>query len=203
MSTVEQIEQALANAKGNLAPAPAADPFRVEVETLVKTAAHEIRLGQLTGGEFPGLDVVLFDDGTSETAFWFVRGPESRFQVALGFDDVNKAWREAERCEMGDLNAVVPMAMEQTLALLDGGSVEAMQAFCQFYEKAREQADYQPRVISPGEEHFCKALNGLEKVAADDNGDLRLVTGIVLEPDIADSQSDTYTADEIRKTAHL
>ncbi len=78
-----------------------------------------------------------------------------------------------------------------------------LQAFCQFYEKAREQADYTPKIIEPGKAHFCKAISGMEKVEADENGDLRLVTGIVLEPDISDSQGDTYTDEEIRKTAHL
>lgn len=44
---------------------------------------------------------------------------------------------------------------------------------------------------------------GLAALNPDAQGDLRLVTGIVLEPDVVDSQGDTYSADEIRKTAHL
>lgn len=57
-------------------------------------------------------------------------------------------------------------------------------------------------VLDPSTARMVKAI-GLEKVAADGNGDLRLVTGIVLEPDVTDSQGDTYTAEDIRKTAHL
>lgn len=60
-----------------------------------------------------------------------------------------------------------------------------------------EQTTY---VLDPTKKRFCKAVS---KVDPDENGDLRLVTGIVLEPDVVDSQGDTYSADEIRKTAHL
>ncbi len=49
----------------------------------------------------------------------------------------------------------------------------------------------------------ARVVKALPKVEPDSNGELRLVTGIVLEPDVADSQGDTYSADEIRKTAHL
>ncbi len=57
-----------------------------------------------------------------------------------------------------------------------------------------------PRVPVPapdlldGTQRVCKALAP---------GERRLLLGIVLEPDIVDSQGDTYSADEIEKTAHL
>lgn len=56
-----------------------------------------------------------------------------------------------------------------------------------------------PSVVRMKRERICKQVGD----AANDNGELRLVTGIVLEPDIIDSQGDTYTALEVRKAAHI
>lgn len=46
----------------------------------------------------------------------------------------------------------------------------------------------------------AKALESVRFAKADD--EQRFVLGIVLEPDVVDSQKDTYSADEVRKTAH-
>ncbi len=42
----------------------------------------------------------------------------------------------------------------------------------------------------------------IEGIQFEKGQELRMVTGVVLEPDIADGQGDIYSADEVRKTAH-
>lgn len=43
----------------------------------------------------------------------------------------------------------------------------------------------------------------LRVAKADESGEERYVLGVVLEPDVVDSQGDTYSAETVRKSAHL
>lgn len=158
---------------------------------------------------FEDVAVVLKGTGNGDT-LWLVRGTENapKFQVCFGFeDDVAKAQREATfgAPDLGEISAVVPLSKDATRGLLGiacapSDTRKAIGHFVTLYNKARAAAAYEPKVLDGETTHFCKAL---EKVEADEFGELRLVTGIVLEPDIVDSQKDTYNAEEIRKTAHL
>lgn len=164
--------------------------------------------GMMKVDGFEDVAVVVKGDGEGD-ALWLVRGSveSPKFQVCFGYgDDFGKAQREASANspELGDITAVVPFSKGMTRNILGfNGNVSfhtALSHFLSLYNKSRERSAYEPKILEPEKTHFCKAL---EKVEADEFGELRLVTGIVLEPDIVDSQKDTYTADEIRKTAHL
>ena len=158
---------------------------------------------------FEDVAVVLKGTGNGGT-LWLVRGTEDapKFQVCFGYgEDIGKAQREATTYtpDMGPITAAVQLSKDATRAMLGircsgADTREALSHFLTLYNKSRAAAVYVPKVLDPETTHTCKAL---EKVEADEFGELRLVTGIVLEPDIVDSQKDTYSAEEIRKTAHL
>lgn len=61
-------------------------------------------------------------------------------------------------------------------------------------------------VVSPDgksrADKITKSARRLRFVRKDDLGEQRLVTGIVLEPEVVDSQGDVYSADEIARAAH-
>lgn len=71
--------------------------------------------------------------------------------------------------------------------------------------KTRKDVQDELAVLDLDSSHHVALLKaeGLSKLDPDEAGDLRLATGIVLEPDVVDAQGDTYSVDEIRKTAHL
>lgn len=54
--------------------------------------------------------------------------------------------------------------------------------------------------LQAGSEKIDKLLSGAKVAKAEDRGELRYVLGIVLEPEVVDSQGDIYSADEIRKS---
>lgn len=73
------------------------------------------------------------------------------------------------------------------------------------HDPRKSRKAVEPLVMTPAKKRDVRVIKSeeLAKLDRDDNGDLRLATGIVLEPNIVDAQGDTYTADEIRRTAHL
>jgi DNA adenine methylase len=67
-------------------------------------------------------------------------------------------------------------------------------------------ASYKPIVLDPFRSRDCKIVRKADEPAAPSAdaapAEKQLVLGIVLEPEVVDSQGDIYSADEIEKTAH-
>lgn len=195
---------AIMDARIQLAPV---DPVQLVPDTLVVSKDSVVRGGQLSGGPFDGSRAVV-KEGGGEKSFIVLRGElaDPELQIAIGFDDVRKAVAETGGALATEPIAVIPASSEDVLALVGldpQGTARAVKVFCSALAKARAQRDYEPQLIKPGTAHTCKTLTGLEKVEPDEAGDLRLITGVVLEPEVADAQDDIYSEDEIRKTAHL
>ncbi len=64
----------------------------------------------------------------------------------------------------------------------------------------REVTYLDDAVIAVPEQALKGSVSLLSKSASEDE---QFVLGVVLEPDVVDAQQDTYSADEVRKTAHL
>ncbi len=152
------------------------------------------------GGDGEALDVYLGPNATAPSAFFVHQnkadGSFDEFKAMLGFDSPAsaKAMYLAHTPEkfFGHMTEV-PIAQVKALLNLDPQAVS----------KALILAN--PRAaIDAVSATFDKYLTATywKRVAKADAGEERYVVGIVLEPDIVDAQKDTYSAADIRKTAH-
>jgi len=126
-------------------------------------------------------------------------GKAGSIAVGLGFDDAAAASVEVGRFGF-EIDSMSACDVAEAALLRDPLVVGLVRKVAAAAKADSETA----AAIAKYEAGLTKVCKIVSKYSdADENGDLRLVTGVVLEPDVADSQKETYDADEVRKTAHL
>ena len=145
------------------------------------------------GGDGEDLDVFLGPDPEAPTAFWieqhFADGTFDEFKVFLGYPDeaaARKIYAAHVPPELAGECAAVPVTTMRSLLgipprdlIATAEQIAARDAPVMKLAKAAVSPD---GAAQGAEQHF--------------------VLGVVLEPDVVDSQNDTYSAAEVEKTAH-
>lgn len=145
------------------------------------------------GGDDEDLDVFVGPDPKAPYAFWIEQhykdGSFDEFKVFLGYPDEESA-RKVYAAHVppdlaGECCAVPISAMRSMLGIPPRDLIAT----------AKRMAERNDLVIQLAKSASMTATNsaGTEQ---------RFVLGVVLEPDVVDSQNDTYSAEEVEKTAH-
>lgn len=180
-------------------------------------------LPRTKGGDGDGLDVFVGDDAESSRVFWVTQkkadGNFDEYKLFVGFATP----RDALKCYSDHIpqqfySGMVEMNVEQLKALMNvEPSVELLKTVIEVVSKPFAGYDdfaacVAEQVANGKSEDAARRICGslqaeTEKtitkvVKAGDGVDERYVLGIVLEPDIVDAQSDTYSVEEIRQAEH-
>lgn len=160
------------------------------------------------GGDGDGLDVYLGPARTSELAYWISQrkgsGEFDEYKLMLGFPDRRSArsmWaaHTPERLYGG----IATTSMGMVKALLGIEPMRVSKAIDAMVEADPPEAAAPTAVDMPSSVRTAIAKASSMRFAKADEKEQRYVLGIVLEPDVVDSQGDTYDAETIRKAAWL
>jgi hypothetical protein len=172
------------------------------------------------GGDGEGVDVYLGPDKDAELAFWISQlkgdGAFDEYKLMLGFADQRSAktmWAEHVPARLYGGMATTPIGIVKALLGIEGEPLAKSIGALTF------ERESQPAVTGalamPAE--LAGSLESLDKVQkcaqvparvnhrivkAADQAE-RYVLGIVLEPDVVDSQGETYDRETVRQAAHL
>lgn len=177
------------------------------------------------GGDGDGLDVYLGDDEDAQLAYWVSQrrpdGVFDEYKVMLGFTDRRSAramWAAhtpekffggIATTSMGMVKALLgiePMSLHKCVGpmVFDDPTIE-IRLDGAALAKALEDARILPSATSTDAAEVLvqkRTARGVERVAKAEE-EQRYVLGVMLEPDIVDSQGDTYDAATIERAAHL
>lgn len=163
------------------------------------------------GGDGEALDVYLGPDESVRDSYWILQnkpdGTFDEFKVMLGFAteaDARTMYLAHTPPEFLGSVATVPVdAIRALLGVEPGQIAKALESIAKTTEELIRAAydPYVPEVIKAGvPDRVCRVV---KDAASAEPEEQRTVLGIVLVPDDVDSQGDTYSAEEVRKTAHL
>lgn len=155
------------------------------------------------GGDGEGLDVFVGEEDAAPVAFFIVQqkdgGGFDEFKLMLGFPDAESAkaayFAHVPRKYFASLSEVNVEALKALLGIEPTDADKAIDELAKALLIAGAEPIYQPKILD-GSKRLCKSV-GITKA------EQQIITGVVLEPDVVDAQKDTYSAEEVEKTAHL
>lgn len=162
------------------------------------------------GGDGEGLDVFVGGDDAAPIAYFITQrkadGSFDEFKVMLGFADLASAKAcyldHIPRKFLGDVSEVNVEALKALLGIEPADTEKAMGELAKAILLAGRIEPWAPELIDPTLKRWVRAV-AVSKADEGTQTEQQIVTGVVLEPDVVDAQKDTYSAEEIEKTAHL